>query len=67
MITKLDSNSIQRISSGQLILDVQSSLKELLENSLDAQATQITLVLEDDGLTSLSVLDVSFDFKLVSR
>ena len=55
MMTKLDSSTIQRISSGQLILDIPSTLKELIENSLDAQSTQITLVLEDDGLTSLSV------------
>lgn len=59
MITKLDPTTVQRISSGQLILDVPSTLKELIENAIDANATQITLTLEDDGLTSISVLPFS--------
>lgn len=59
MITKLCPKTIQKISSGQLILDIPSSIKELIENSLDANATQITLTLEDEALTSLSVLATS--------
>jgi DNA mismatch repair ATPase MutL len=55
MITKLDSNTVQRISSGQLILDIPSTLKELIENSIDAKATQISITIEDDGLTSITV------------
>jgi len=55
MITKLDSNTVQRISSGQLIIDIPSIIKELIENAIDAKATQITLTLEDDGLASISV------------
>jgi DNA mismatch repair ATPase MutL len=61
MITKLDSDTVQRISSGQLILDVPSTLKELIENAIDAKSTQITVILEDDGLGSISVLSA---FKL---
>jgi DNA mismatch repair protein PMS2 len=56
MITKLSNTTIERLSSGHLILDIPSTIKELIENSLDAHATQITLTLEDDGLTSLSVI-----------
>jgi hypothetical protein len=59
MITKLSPTTIQKISSGQLILDIPSILKELIENSLDANATQIILTLEDEALTSLSVLPLS--------
>lgn len=55
MIRKLSTTTIQKISSGQLILDIPSILKELIENALDANATQITLTLEDEALTSLSV------------
>ena len=55
MITKLDSNTVQRISSGQLILDVPSTLKELIENAIDAKATQVSITLEDEGLTSITV------------
>ena len=56
MITKLDSHTVQRISSGQLILDIPTTLKELIENAIDANSTQISLTIEDDGLTSLSVI-----------
>jgi DNA mismatch repair ATPase MutL len=59
MITKLDSNTVQRISSGQLILDIPSTLKELIENAIDAKATQIDIGLEDDGLTSITVSGLS--------
>ena len=55
MITKLDSHTVQRISSGQLILDIPTTLKELIENAIDAHSTQITVTIEDDGITSLSV------------
>jgi DNA mismatch repair protein PMS2 len=61
MITKLSSTTIQHLSSGQLLLDVPTTVKELIENSLDARATQITLSLEDDGLTSLSVLSTQVE------
>ena len=65
MITKLDSSTVQRISSGQLILDIPSTLKELIENAIDAKATQITLTLEDDGLTSVIVLQIKNTHDLV--
>jgi DNA mismatch repair ATPase MutL len=55
MITKLDAGTISRISSGQLILDVRSTIKELIENALDANSSQITITLEDDGLASITV------------
>jgi len=56
MITKLEQSTVQRISSGQLILDVFSTMKELIENAIDAMATQVSVTLEDDGLTSITVL-----------
>ena len=55
MITKLDNTTVQRISSGQLILDVPSTLKELIENALDANSTHLIITLEDDGLTNITV------------
>jgi DNA mismatch repair protein PMS2 len=55
MINKLDSTTVRKISSGQLILDMPSTIKELIENSLDASSSQITLTLEDEGLTSITV------------
>lgn len=37
----IDTTSVHRIHSGQVVLDLQSCLKELVENALDAGATSI--------------------------
>ena len=43
-ILPLDTSSIHKLKSGQVIVDLQSAVKELLENSLDAGATSIGAV-----------------------
>jgi len=40
-IQQIDQHSIHRICSGQVILDLATSVKELIENALDAGATSI--------------------------
>ena len=40
-IKALDLGSVHRISSGQVVVDLQTTVKELVENSLDAGATSI--------------------------
>lgn len=40
-IRAIDKTSIHRITSGQVVIDLQTAVKELLENSLDAGATTI--------------------------
>lgn len=40
-IKALDTTSVHRISSGQVVIDLQTAVKELVENSLDAGATSI--------------------------
>lgn len=40
-IKAIDSSSIHRLTSGQVIIDLQTAVKELVENSLDASATSI--------------------------
>lgn len=48
---------MHRIHSGQVILSLESALKELVENALDAGATQIDVRIKDGGLESLEVID----------
>lgn len=40
-ITEIDKQSVHRICSGQVILDLATAVKELIENSIDAGATAI--------------------------
>ena len=40
-IKALDGGSIHKITSGQVVVDLQTAVKELVENSLDAGATNI--------------------------
>lgn len=40
-IKPLDHGSVHRISSGQVVVDLQTAVKELVENSLDAGSTSI--------------------------
>jgi DNA mismatch repair protein PMS2 len=40
-ITAIDKTSIHRITSGQVVIDLQTAVKELVENSVDAGATNI--------------------------
>jgi DNA mismatch repair protein PMS2 len=40
-INLIDSHSVHRITSGQVVIDLQTATKELVENALDAGATNI--------------------------
>ena len=40
-IKQIDQNSVHRITSGQVVIDLQTAVKELVENSLDAGASNI--------------------------
>lgn len=41
MLTRIDRDSVHRICSGQVVLSLAIAVKELVENSIDAGATNI--------------------------
>lgn len=57
MITRLDGASARKISAGQVITDLTSVVKELLENALDAHARTVRIRLVSYGLDEITVED----------
>ena len=56
-VRRMDTVAVQRICSDQVIVDLQSALKELIENALDAGATKIDVRLKENGVELLEVGD----------
>ncbi len=57
MIRVLSKSTIDKIAAGEVIQRPASVIKELLENSLDAGATLITVIIADCGKSLLQVID----------
>ncbi|ACO69396.1 DNA mismatch repair protein-MLH2/PMS1/Pms2 family, partial [Micromonas commoda] len=56
-IRPIGASSVHRICSGQVVLDLAGAVKELVENALDAGATNIEVRLRDHGQDSVEVVD----------
>ncbi|KAG5492034.1 hypothetical protein GH5_00937 [Leishmania sp. Ghana 2012 LV757] len=57
VITRLDGASARKIAAGQVITDLTSVVKELLENALDAKAATVTIRVLNYGLDEIVVDD----------
>eukprot|EP00985_Skeletonema_marinoi_P016795 scaffold9069_cov134-Skeletonema_marinoi.AAC.5 len=57
LIKPISSSSIKRLVAGQAITDLSSSVKELVDNAIDASATRISIKLYNQGLECIELID----------
>nr|DBA11359.1 TPA_inf: PMS1 [Sporisorium graminicola] len=57
VIQAIPASDVHRITSGQVVLDLQTAVKELIENALDASATNIAIHFRDYGADAFEVVD----------
>ena len=57
MIHAIDESSVRLICSGQVVVDLATAVKELVENAIDAGATVVDIKLKDMGLEHIEVSD----------
>ena len=57
IIHLLPDNLANQIAAGEVIQRPSSAVKELLENAVDAEATEINLIINDSGKSLIQVID----------
>jgi DNA mismatch repair protein MutL len=57
IIQLLPDSIANQIAAGEVVQRPASAVKELIENSIDAEATQIKLILKEAGKTLLQIID----------
>ena len=57
MITLLPDHVANQIAAGEVVQRPASAVKELMENAIDAQASDVKLILKDSGKTLIQVVD----------
>ena len=57
MINILDELTINKISAGEVVERPSSAIKELIENSIDANSTKISIEIIDGGKELIKIVD----------
>lgn len=56
-IKELETSLANKIAAGEVVERPSSVVKELLENAIDAQATEINIEVEQSGISAIRVVD----------